>query len=214
MRRTLAAKLVAAVVASLALTHCSKPEEPPPSPAPASPPATTPTTTANAPAPMPPSPSPGAGMPLQWSDPPRWTRRKPSSPMRLAEYDVPHASGDATDAECTVITFGPGQGGAIDDNISRWVGQFNPPSGSPTKEVGTVSGMKVTRVEVTGAYHPMQMPGAPSAPPPIANARLIGTIVEAPTGLWFFKLTGPDATVKAAATDFDAMMSSLHAPPR
>jgi len=34
--------------------------------------------------------------------------------------------------------------------------------------------------------------------------------VEAPSGSWFFKLTGPDATVKAAAPELDAMIDSAH----
>jgi hypothetical protein len=53
----------------------------------------------------------------------------------------------------------------------------------------------------------MQMPGAP-APSAKGAARLLGAIVQAPSGMWFFKLTGPDATVKAAAADFDAMIGS------
>jgi hypothetical protein len=28
--------------------------------------------------------------------------------------------------------------------------------------------------------------------------------------MWFFKLTGPDATVKAAHAEFEGMISSLH----
>jgi hypothetical protein len=134
--------------------------------------------------------------------------------MRMAEYGVPHANGDTTDAECTVITFSPGQGGSLDDNIGRWVRQFNPLAGAPLKATGQVNGMTVTRVEVAGSYHPMQMPGAPAAPATLASARLIGAIVDTPSGFWFFKLTGPDATVKSATTDFDAMMASLHATPR
>jgi hypothetical protein len=160
-----------------------------------------------------PSPSPAAepGPPLQWNDPSRWVRRKASSPMRVAEYGVPHVTGDPTDAECTVITFGAGQGGSLEDNIGRWVRQFNPLSGPPTKATGQVNGMTVTRVEVAGSYHPMQMPGAPPAPSTQQGSRLVGAIVDAPSGFWFFKLTGPDATVKAAAPELDAMIASLHA---
>jgi hypothetical protein len=131
--------------------------------------------------------------------------------MRVAEYAVPRAAGDAADAECTVITFGAGQGGGIDDNVDRWVRQFNPLSGAPTKSTREVGGMTVTRVEVAGSYHPMMMPGAPSAATTLQGARLVGAIVDAPSGLWFFKLTGPDATVRAAAAELDAMVASLHA---
>jgi hypothetical protein len=49
--------------------------------------------------------------------------------------------------------------------------------------------------------------GSPSAPRP--GSRLVGEIVEAPSGPWFFKLTGPDATVKAAGTELDALVDSI-----
>jgi hypothetical protein len=131
--------------------------------------------------------------------------------MRVAEYGVPHAAADSTDAECTVITFGGGQGGSIEDNVGRWVRQFNPLSGAPTRGTAQVNGMTVNRIEVAGSYHPMQMPGAPAAPATMPSARLIGAIVDSPSGLWFFKLTGSDATVRAAADDFDRMIASVHA---
>jgi hypothetical protein len=129
--------------------------------------------------------------------------------MRVGEYTVPREAGDAADAECTVITFGPSQGGGVESNVDRWVRQFNPLSGAPAKVTRQVGSMSVTRVEVAGSYHPMAMPGGASGASTQPGARLIGAIVEAPTGLWFFKLTGPDATVKAAAADFDAMIGSL-----
>ncbi len=132
--------------------------------------------------------------------------------MRVAEYVVPRAAGDASDAECTVITFGPSQGGSISDNVDRWVRQFNPLSGAPTKATRRVGGMDVTRVEVAGSYHPMAMPGAPPAPGTLQGARLVGAIVEAPSGFWFFKLTGSDATVRSATPEFDALVDSLRVP--
>jgi hypothetical protein len=149
---------------------------------------------------------------LRWDDPSRWHRRPSSSPMRVAEYAVPRAAGDAIDGECTVITFGPGQGGSISDNVDRWVRQFDPLAGAPTKATRRVGGMSVTRVEVAGSYHPMMMPGAPAAPNTLPGARLVGAIVEAPNGLWFFKMTGPDATVRSAAPELDALVDSVRVP--
>jgi hypothetical protein len=127
--------------------------------------------------------------------------------MRAAEYVVPHATGDADDGECIVITFGPGQGGSIDDNVNRWVAQFSGGT-PPARTKQQVHGFNVTRVETTGTYTPMRMPGMTSAPTSKPGWRLLGAIVEAPSGLWFFKLTGPDATVKAAAAEFDAMIAT------
>jgi hypothetical protein len=181
----------------------------------------TPASTATAPSPTTPAepaasprapPLPSAGGPseaLHWDDPPRWKRRPPSTHMRSAEYVIPRAAGDTQDGECTVLTFGRDQGGAVEQNADRWAHQFSPMAGPPSRGVREIKGMKVTRIEVSGTYHPMQMPGTPEGPSTLDNARLIGDIVEAPSGLWFFKMTGPDATIKAASTELDALISSL-----
>jgi hypothetical protein len=128
--------------------------------------------------------------------------------MRAAEWIVPRAPGDTGDAECIAITFGAGKGGSVEDNVNRWVKQFDPQTSPPELKTLTVHGMNVTRVEVAGTYTAMEMPGAPPTPP-LASWRLLGAIVEAPRGTWFFKLTGPDATVKAAAHEMDAFVDSM-----
>jgi hypothetical protein len=130
--------------------------------------------------------------------------------MRAAEYSVPRAAGDSEDGECIVITFGPGQGGGVDQNIDRWIAQFAGATGT-RRETRQVNGLKIARVETLGTYTPMAMPGAPAAPTSRPGWRLLGAIVEAPSGLWFFKATGPDATIKAAGPELDAMLDSAHA---
>jgi hypothetical protein len=145
---------------------------------------------------------------LAWDDPVRWQKRVPSTPMRAAEYRVPRAASDSEDGECSVITFGPGQGGSVDDNISRWVKQLEPTAGAVDRATRTVNGMTVTRVEVAGTYTPMAMPAIPTSPAR-QGYRLVGEIVEAPSGAWFFKMTGPDATVKAAGKELDKLVESI-----
>jgi hypothetical protein len=146
---------------------------------------------------------------LKWSDPQRWTRRPPASGMRVAEYVVPGAGGG--DGECTVVTFGEHQGGSLEANVSRWVKQFGPIAAPPTRTTHMVQGIPVTRIELVGTYHPMTMPGMPESAPQ-SGTRMIGAIAQVPTGDWFFKMTGPDATVKAAGPDFDTMIDSIHTP--
>jgi len=152
---------------------------------------------------------PGGPLALQWDDPPRWQSRLPSTPMRSKEYRVPRTGSDAEDAECFVVTFGQGQGGSIEDNIQRWVKQLEPTASAVERTKRTVNGMSVTRVEVAGTFTPMAMPSMPSSGPPRPGWRLVGDIVEAPSGLWFFKMTGPDATVKAAGKELDALVDSV-----
>jgi predicted component of type VI protein secretion system len=156
------------------------------------------------------TPTSGAAeLPLHWDDPPRWRRLRPSTAMRVAEYAVPRAAGDGEDGNCAVFTFGPDQGGSVDENVDRWVRQFDPVASEPVRRMRQANGMPVTRVEVAGTFHAMQMPGAPAAPSSTPRSRLVGAIVRAPSGLWFFKMTGLDATVKAAGPELDTMIDSV-----
>ena len=127
--------------------------------------------------------------------------------MRAATYVVPAAAGDAEAGECAVFYFGPGQGGGVDENIKRWIGQFEggPAASKPAQT--TIAGMKVTTIEHSGTY----MAGGPmtQARTPKPGYRLIGAIVEAPEGAVFFKLTGPAKTVQAAKAAFDKMLQSM-----
>src|SRR6267142_171581 len=114
--------------------------------------------------------------------------------------------------ECAVFYFGPGQGGGVEDNIERWVGQFEKP-GTPLRTTQTVRGIPVARVKVHGAY---LAPGGPNmeSQGTKPDYALLGAIVSGPRGAVFFKLTGPARTVAAAAADFDRMIASLRKPYR
>jgi hypothetical protein len=75
--------------------------------------------------------------------------------------------------------------------------------------IRTVRGLKQTSVDVAGSYKPAPMGGAGGS---VKDGwRLLGAVVEGPGGPWFFRLTGPDATVAAAKKQFDAVLASLEA---
>lgn len=153
------------------------------------------------------------GRELQWSDPVGWRRTRPTSSMRKAQYSVPGANG-AEDAEVTVFYFGQGQGGAVQDNINRWHGQFEAEGADAGvfNEERTVNGL---RVHITGKRGRFagggMMPGAAPAEPRGGWA-LLGAIVETPDGPWFFKMVGPGATVDAARRGFDDLVGSFRFP--
>lgn len=142
---------------------------------------------------------------ITWTKPADWTDGKGSA-MRVATYVVPGAKG-GEDGQCAVFYFGPGQGGGIDDNITRWERQFKE---QPTakRDRRTVSGLVVHQVSIEGTYmNPgggmMQSRGEKP------GYRLLGAIVEAPEGHVFFKLTGPAATAQAGQAGFDSLLGSL-----
>ncbi|HEU4407605.1 MAG TPA: hypothetical protein VFS43_20230 [Polyangiaceae bacterium] len=147
---------------------------------------------------------------LRWNDPAGWTRNKPSNPMRVAEYVIPKKGKDTENAEMVVNTFTSGPGNTVEANIDRWVRQFEPEGSKEevVKKDREVKGLKVHTVAMNGTYKGMMMPGS-AASKPKEHYRLVGAVVEVGGGLWFFKLTGPEATVKAAEADFDKLLESL-----
>jgi hypothetical protein len=134
--------------------------------------------------------------------------------MRLATYTIPAVSGDQTDGDCIVSYFGQGQGGSVDANVDRWVGQFQQANGKSPKDVAkvdkkTIHGLKVTTIDVSGAYTGMGGPMAAPGGPPKPGYRLLGAIIEGPQGAVFFKFTGPAKTVGQNQAVFEKMLTSL-----
>lgn len=147
----------------------------------------------------------GAG--VSWTMPASW-KAEAQRPMRLATYTA------APGAECGVYFFGAGQGGSVEANLDRWIGQFLQADGKASKEAAkiakrTIHGLPVTTVDVSGAYTGM---GGPTVQPGPAmpSYRLLGAILEGPQGSIFFKFTGPAKTVAANQPAFDKMLESLH----
>jgi hypothetical protein len=148
----------------------------------------------------------------KWDAPKAW-KLGPEKPMRSATYLIPAASGDAEGGECAVFA---NIGGGVQANVDRWIGQFKQADGSDSKakaktEKKTVSGLPATLIDLTGTFNGGGAMMNPGAPPPAEKTgyRLLGAIVEAPSGPLYFKLTGPAKTVAAAQTDFMAMLNSL-----
>jgi len=133
--------------------------------------------------------------------------------MRLATYTVPPAPGDQEGGECGVYYFGNGQGGSVQANMDRWIGQFQQSGGKASKATvknGTVAGgLKLTTVDVSGAYTGMGGPRAPQGPPK-PGYRLLGAIVEGPQGSIFFKFTGPAKTVAQNQSAFLKLLASIN----
>ncbi|AGC48908.1 hypothetical protein MYSTI_07636 [Myxococcus stipitatus DSM 14675] len=148
---------------------------------------------------------------LTWTAPSEWAAQG-ARPMRAATYKLPAAKGDTEGGELAVFYFGPGQGGAVDANVKRWLGQFQTADGKPVDGVAKtksekLNGMPVTTVDVKGTYMGGGPMMGPSTPKP--GYRLLGAIVEGSEGAIFFKLTGPEKTVAASEKAFRKMLESV-----
>lgn len=142
-----------------------------------------------------------------------WRSRAVTSMMRVAEFDLPAAPGDAEAAALIVYYFG-GTGGTVQANIDRWFTQFSQPNGRPTKEVAKVSSrrintLSVTDLDVTGTYVAEVTPGSAERHNK-PGFRMRAAVVETPRGPYFIRVVGPAATVarweSAVETFFQSMV--------
>jgi hypothetical protein len=133
------------------------------------------------------------------------SKETPPGGMRAAQLEYAGAEGKT--AEAIFYFFGQGQGGGTQANVDRWLGAFQEPkekinSKVEKKKAGSTD---ITYVEAEGTYK-SGMPGQPSTPLP--GTKLLGAILESPSGNVYVRFTGPIAVVKAAEADFRKMIES------
>jgi hypothetical protein len=138
--------------------------------------------------------------------PKAWKAETPKSSMRLAQASIPGAKGAG---DFAVFYFGPGNGGSVEANIARWVGQMEGSGPKPVPETMEANGYKVTWVDAKGTMKGGQMGMGPATA--IPEARLYGAVVEGPGGPWFFKAQGPDSTLASQRDAFVGMLKSVRA---
>lgn len=167
--------------------------------------------------------TPGMGIPtaaapvsaLKYDAPAEWVSVKPDSTMRKAQWSLPHADADADDGVVILFYFGAGQGGGVAGNVNRWKGMFSSDDGKPLADdaVKTESfkanDLNVTVVELSGRYTESSM--RPNAPPatPKSNYRMIAAIVETSDGSWYFRCTGPAATMAKHEAGVRSLLKSV-----
>jgi hypothetical protein len=112
-----------------------------------------------------------------------------------------------------IVYYFGGEGGSVEANMDRWVGQMQQPDGKPSKSVArreqrTVNGLKLTLLDVSGRYVADSMPGG-GQPLNKPDFRMRAGVVQTPNGPYFLKLTGPQKTVGNWDQAFEKFVSSL-----
>ena len=148
---------------------------------------------------------------LAFKAPKSWVKKEPKSRIVEVEYEIPAAKGDETPGRLTVM----GAGGAIEANIDRWIGQFDQPDGSETKnkaktEKLKVAGTDVHYVDLAGTYKDNPAPFAGGKATLRKDYRMLAAIVSTKdAGNYFLKFYGPKATVGENEKAFRDMIDSL-----
>ncbi len=136
--------------------------------------------------------------------------RRPTSDMRTAEYAVRGHD----EAELVVFHFrgeDGAEGGSVEENVGRWLDQFEQPDGRATRDVAEIDereidGLSVTVVRAAGTFSGVRGSGAADH---VENYGLYGAIVVAPEGLVFFKLLGSREAIAASEDAFEALLDSI-----
>jgi hypothetical protein len=139
---------------------------------------------------------------LEWDDPQVW-KKVPASGMRIASYQIPPVKGEKEIAELNVFSLG----GDVESNIQRWIDEF---SGFDARTLSrsdrVVNDLSEAVVEIPKG----KFSGGMGAGGASENFGLLGAIVTTSENVqYFFKLTGPSATVQAAREPFYQLLDSV-----
>jgi hypothetical protein len=142
-----------------------------------------------------------------------WKEETPSSSMRLTQFKLPKAEGDAEDAELIVFYFKGGSGSA-DDNLKRQLAKFRPAEGKDKVEA-KVEKIKVGSVEapyqdITGTFLQKKRPFDPADKGvEKANYRQLYVILVTDKGDFYPTLVGPAKTVEKHKKDFEDWLKNF-----
>lgn len=138
--------------------------------------------------------------------PAAWAEQKPTSSLRLGQFSIPAVEGDAEPTEYVVF---PPFGGSINQNLERWIQQFEAEGRSVKLTQGTVPQGKYVLVELSGTYKRPFGPPFAQQTKPAPNFAMIGIILTAESGgNYFIKVTGPRKTLEASAKDVRATIEA------
>ena len=137
------------------------------------------------------------------TSPSEWESKPHGSSLIAAEFSLPRAEGDDTDARLTISTAG----GTVEANIERWKGQFDPQPQTASQEEIDVAEMEVAIVDFTGDFNDQRGPFAPAVKRP--GYRMIAAVIPAKGQLHFIKATGPKNTIAMHADAIHKFIRSV-----
>ena len=144
--------------------------------------------------------------------PAAWKNLGPTE-MRAGSYAFGPVAGDRDSATVAVFFFGKAQGGTLEPNIDRWIGQMSLPNGGDAAKAAkrtdtTIDGMPAHLLQLAGTFSGGMTSMMGEQPAPRANYLLSAVVLEAPGGNVFFKLTGPEKTAEQMNRAFLAMVKA------
>lgn len=144
-----------------------------------------------------------------------WKEEPPANNMRLTQFKLPKADGDADGAELVVFFFKGGGSGSADQNLERQAKKFEPAPGKDKVEVTVNKEFKVGKLpavyqDVKGVFQSKFPPFAPNAKvTPKPGYRQLYVLFDGPDGQYYLTLLGPEKTVEKHKAAFDGWLGSF-----
>ncbi len=147
------------------------------------------------------------GPPVTFELPTGWSLQKPTSRMRLAQFQIP---GDPA-LVGVAYWFGAGRGGTVEMNLERWRGQMEV-EGDPAEPVveTPAEGVRITTLDLTGTFVAAVRPGAKERVNK-PRSRMFASVLEVAQGPIFVKLVGDAEAMGRVKDAYDAWVRSFRA---
>jgi hypothetical protein len=145
-----------------------------------------------------------------WTVPEHWIEEPPSSQMRQAQWKVPGRPQSDVFAECALFQFSGG--GAVDQNLARWEGQFRSPSGGAVTGEREVINLETTTVHTLWLTGTFITRDPPMTGPEVEQPQwaLFAAIFDRPESMQFLKCTGPESIM---TEDREEMLTVVRSAP-
>lgn len=143
---------------------------------------------------------------LSFAIQPGWEQEEPANEMRVAQFLLPAATGDADETRLVVFFFDH-HTGDVQANLDRWMDQFDLDA-EPRITEQSVGDIVITSVDLSGRYVAESRPGSgdfQNKP----NWRMLASIVQTRQGPYYFRMVGPRATIDRWASSYQAMLASI-----
>ena len=138
---------------------------------------------------------------ISFTVPAGWKKVEVKGNIPEGEYALPRTEGDEHDGRLTLM----GSGGGLEQNITRWQGEFNG-ADEPKIEKIKIDGVEATLVDIRGEWK-----GTSFRPisPPRPEHRLVAVFVPMKgRNDFYIKLTGPKATLAKWDEDVQKFLKS------
>ena len=145
---------------------------------------------------------------MKAAPPAEWKSEPPSNAMRMAQFKLPKADGDADDAELAVFMF-PGGSGTVKQNLDRQLAKFLEDGRKDKTAKIKVGTIEATYQDVTGTFKKKPFPMAEKFTP-VAGQRQLYVVFEGGDGKqYYMTLLGGEKTVEKHKKGFEDWLKSF-----